>query len=224
MSTDRTEDIATVLADVSAEVERVDPGRMTVLLEELFRWNPQLGLVSKQNTPEVVVRLIRRSAQLWRFVTDNAVLPMPGATGSAEEPPLRVADVGSGGGFPGLLWKLLEPRLDVTLIERKDRKVAFLERAIVRMQLDGVEALSSDLADVARKDVFQGAFDVVVLMAVSDPSDLAAPIERILKPSGYLCAVRGRDQAPRPPRIGESLKERVKEERADGRFLLYQKI
>lgn len=219
MSKDRTDDIATVLAGVSADVGRIDPNLLTLLLEELFRWNPQLGLVSKQNTTDVVARLIRRSTQLWRFVTENTNFP----TTLANDPPIRVADVGSGGGFPGLLWKLLEPRLDITLIERKDRKVAFLERAIVRMKLKGVDAASADLVSVARREGFESAYDMVVLMAVADPGDLAVPIEMILKPSGYLCVVRGRDQAPRSQLLGSSLQERVVEERADGRFLLYQK-
>ncbi len=223
MSKDRTDDITTVLTAVASDVARVDLDQLAVLLEELFRWNPQLGLVSKQNTTDVVVRLIRRSVETWRFVADNTGLAPSATASSTGGRRIRVADVGTGGGFPGLLWKLLEPRLDMTLIERKDRKVAFLERAIIRMGMDGVQALSADLLDIARKDAFQEAFDVVVLMAVGDPGDLAGPIERILKHSGYLCAVRGRDQAPPQPRLGRTLEERVFEERPDGRFLLYQK-
>ena len=226
MSKDRTDDITTVLTAVASDVARVDLDQLAVLLEELFRWNPQLGLVSKQNTTDVVVRLIRRSVETWRFVADNTGLAPSGtanSTNSTGGPVIRVADVGTGGGFPGLLWKLLEPRLDLTLIERKDRKVAFLERAIIRMGMEGVQTHAADLLEIARKDTFQDAFDVVVLMAVGDPRDLAGPIEKILKHSGYLCAVRGRDQAPPQPRLGRALEKRVFEERPDGHFLLYQK-
>jgi 16S rRNA (guanine527-N7)-methyltransferase len=223
MLKDRTDDISTVLTAVAADVTRVDLDKLTIFLEELFRWNPQLGLVSKQNTPDVIVRLIQRSMQMWQFVADHTGLTPSGVAKGAHAQPIRVADVGSGGGFPGLLWKLLDPGLGVTLIERKDRKVTFLERAIMRMGIEGTEAVSADVVDFARKESSQGAFDVVVLMAVSDPGTLAGPIEKILKASGYLCAVRGRDQAPQAPRLGGALVERVSDERPDGRYLLYQK-
>jgi len=214
MSRDKTDLISKVLADASAELGGVDTGRLTILLAELFRWNPQLGLVSKHHTADVVTRLIRRSVHMWRFLTDRGGM-VPG--------PYRVADVGSGGGFPGLLWKLLEPRLDMALIERKDRKAVFLERVILKMRIDGASAISADLFDLAREGGQEDAFDVVTLMAVGDPADLAGPVESMLKPAGFLCAVRGRDQAPPPDTIGEHLVRHTVEEREDGRYVLYKK-
>jgi 16S rRNA (guanine527-N7)-methyltransferase len=218
MSKDRTESITMILADVAPALGGVDIERLTTLLTELIRWNPQLGLVSKHNTVEVTERLIKRSAHLWRFFEDHAGLSLGG-----REKPLRVADIGSGGGFPGLLWKLLEPDLDMTLIERKERKAAYLDRVILRMGLDGATVLSADLADVAKDTAKRETYDLVTLMAVGDPADFAAPIESVLKPAGFLCAVRGRDQAEPPARIGERLRRVRHDDRKDGRYVLYQK-
>ena len=55
----------------------------------------------------------------------------------------RLADVGSGAGFPGLAIKLASPELAVTLIESNKKKCAFLHEAVRALELPGVEIIST---------------------------------------------------------------------------------
>ena len=88
-------------------------------LRELLQWNDELGLVSKRDPLDACIRLVIESAELG----DIAARVLT----SSEH---RVADVGSGGGFPGVVWGFLFPQWNLVLIERREKKAAFLERVV----------------------------------------------------------------------------------------------
>jgi 16S rRNA (guanine527-N7)-methyltransferase len=88
--------------------------RLNIYQDLLLRWQGMLNLVSAATLPKFWTRHVADSAQLREFA--------PGA--------LRWADLGSGGGFPGLVIGILlaeEPGARVHLIERDKRKAAFLQ-------------------------------------------------------------------------------------------------
>jgi 16S rRNA (guanine527-N7)-methyltransferase len=208
-------DWSTVLASLAGAFPRLDRRVLEVFLEELFRWNPQLGLVSKRDTPAVVSRLVEQSVHLWDFIVE--------ATPPEAARLCDVADIGSGAGFPGLVWKMLDPALQVELIERKERKVAFLERVIARTALPRVTATAADLRDLARREDRKGSLDLAVMIAVTDPENLAAPVERLLRTRGFFCFVRGREQTtPGEQLEGTALCRKAVRETAHGRFFLYE--
>jgi 16S rRNA G527 N7-methylase RsmG len=111
MPTEHSDDVSEVLAATTDVRSRVDLSVLRSFLEELFRWNSQLGLVSKRDTPVVVVRLISQSVRLWDFVRESLAAERFAGVH-------RVVDVGSGGGFPGMIWKMLSPEREFLLIER----------------------------------------------------------------------------------------------------------
>jgi 16S rRNA (guanine527-N7)-methyltransferase len=92
----------------------VDQQRLNIYQDLLLRWQGMLNLVSAATVPHLWTRHIADSAQL-RNLAPNA---------------LRWADLGSGGGFPGLVIAILLadlPGAQVHLIERDKRKAAFLQ-------------------------------------------------------------------------------------------------
>jgi len=86
---------------------------------ELRRWNPRLSLVGPGTAEEVVER---------HYGEALAALPLLGDARA-------LLDVGSGGGFPGLVLAAARPELEVTLVEARERKWAFLQAAARRAEL-----------------------------------------------------------------------------------------
>lgn len=215
MTTPNHDDVSAVLGAVEDLIPRFDPGVLRLYLEELARWNPQLGLVSKRDTTRTVARLLRESVSLWDFVAEVA-RPEVGAI-------RRVVDIGSGAGFPGMVWSLLDSNLSVELLERKERKVAFLERVIAKTANHRATATAEDLSIFSRRTDRKASFDLAVMLAVADPVAVAAPVERILRTPGFFCTVRGREQTDPGERLGETkLARRSVRESADGLFALYE--
>lgn len=116
MSADGQRDMADLLADVSRETRR----QLEVLVETLERWQKAINLVGKTTLEGVWKRHILDSAQLVPLIPAEAK---------------TLADLGSGGGFPGLVIAAMRPDLEVTLIESDARKAAFLGEAGRKMGL-----------------------------------------------------------------------------------------
>jgi len=216
MPANHADDINRVLSALSETLPRFDNEALRVFLAELFHWNPQLGLVSKRETPVVVARLLRQSVRLWDFVSNTA-------GGSRRKSPWHIIDIGTGGGVPGLVWKLLVPELDVILLERKERKVAFLERVVARVGLKGIAPVAADLREIASRDAYRDRFDLAVLMAVTDPAKLSHAIESVLVDHGLFATIRGRDGREPGERLGRSLEKKASFEAEDARLFLFEK-
>ena len=96
-----------------------------------------------------------------------------------------VADLGSGGGLPGIPVAIARPDVRVTLIEARQRRVAFLEWIAESLSLPNVEIVASRIEDVS------GTFDACLARALAGPAEswrLAAPL---LGPAGRLIYFAG---------------------------------
>lgn len=106
----------------------------------------------------------------------------------------RIADVGAGAGFPGLVLAVALPGARVDLVESVGRKCEFMRQAIDAAEIPNATVLntrSEDLASSAGRE----AYDAVTARAVGRLSTLAELASPLLKPNGVLVAWKGkRDQ------------------------------
>src|SRR5487761_1434363 len=85
----------------------------------------------------------------------------------------KVADVGSGGGLPGLPLKIARPDLELTLIEADQDKAAFLVHAGEQLGREGVEVVARRAEDAGHDPRLREAFDVAVARALAPMPVLA---------------------------------------------------
>ena len=115
----------------------------------LMRWNRTLNLTSIKTVDEVLERHYCESLFL------GAQLPQSSHAGVSQ---LRIADIGSGAGFPGFPVAVLRPDWSVTLIESHQRKAVFLREA--SRKLPNVRVLAKRAEDV--KEQFNWAISRAV--------------------------------------------------------------
>lgn len=156
------------------DVSRETAGRLADYAALLRAWNPKINLVSKQTLTELETRHFADSAQLL-------ALSPPDAT--------TWADLGSGGGFPGLVVALLaaelRPALRVILVESDQRKAVFLRTVAQRT---GVPA--TVLADRIEAVPPLGA-DVLSARALAPLTTLLDYADRHLAPTGTALFPKG---------------------------------
>jgi 16S rRNA (guanine527-N7)-methyltransferase len=90
----------------------------------MLHWNRKMSLTTVTDPVEIV-----------RFHFGESMFSAPILTKKNG----RLADVGSGAGFPGIPLKLVEPALKVTLIESNAKKASFLSEVIRELKIEGVE-------------------------------------------------------------------------------------
>jgi 16S rRNA (guanine527-N7)-methyltransferase len=95
---------------------------------------------------------------------------------------VRVVDVGSGGGLPGLPLKIARPGLSMTLIEANQAKAAFLVRACAELGLQSVVVVASRAEEVGHDPLYRESFDVAVARALAPMPvlvELCLPLVRV---------------------------------------------
>ena len=103
-----------------------------------------------------------------------------------------LADVGSGGGLPGIPIKILRPDLATTLVESTGKKARFLRHAVDSLSLRGVEVANTRVEDLGRTRTHRGAYDVVTCRAVARLSVVAEYCVPLLEPGGCVIAMKSR--------------------------------
>ncbi len=106
-----------------------------------------------------------------------------------------VADVGSGGGFPGLVAAACLPDCEFTLIEPMERRVEWLAECVDAMGLSNVRierARSEEVIAAMRKNRAMHPFAVVTCRAVAPMTKLAGWTLPLVKSHGQLVALKGR--------------------------------
>ena len=86
---------------------------------------------------------------------------------------VKVIDVGTGAGFPGLALKIAYPNLQVTLLDSLNKRINFLNEVILQLGLTGVETVHGRAEDFAKPDKLRGKFDLCVSRAVANLSTLS---------------------------------------------------
>jgi 16S rRNA (guanine527-N7)-methyltransferase len=103
----------------------------------------------------------------------------------------RIADIGAGAGFPGLVLAVALPGAQVDLIESVGRKCEFMRRAIEAAGVPNARVLNSRSEDWAAGDGHE-SYEAVTARAVGRLSTLAELASPLLKPNGVLVAWKGK--------------------------------
>lgn len=141
---------------------------------QVRRWNAAINLVSKNSLDDLWGRHIADSAQVFRLCPSKAT---------------SWVDLGSGGGFPGLVVAVLgreaKPELSVTLVEADVRKATFLRQAAQALGLN-VTVLSTRIESLPPQKA-----DVLSARALASLSELLNYADRHLRPDGSAIFPKG---------------------------------
>lgn len=111
---------------------------------------------------------------------------------SSFEGATKVADVGSGGGLPGIPLAIALPDTEVMLFESVGKKAAFLEYAARELALQNVVVVNGRVEEAGRRGSHRGAYDLCTVRAVGRLSVLAEYCLPLLRVGGYVVAMKGR--------------------------------
>jgi 16S rRNA (guanine527-N7)-methyltransferase len=106
---------------------------------------------------------------------------------------LRLVDVGSGGGMPGLPLKIAFPALRVTLVESVNKKAEYLRETVAELGLSDVEVVAQRAEVAGRSEAHRDAYDCATARALGTLPVVVELCAPFLAPGGLLVAQRSGD-------------------------------
>jgi len=104
---------------------------------------------------------------------------------------IKVVDIGTGAGFPGLPIAIAKPSWQVTLVDSKQKKVAFVEETIENVQISNAIAQWGRGEDINKLSAYKKKYDLALVRAVGKPDICASYALPFLKRSGTAVLYRG---------------------------------
>ena len=141
------------------------------LVDELEQGNAQFNLTAIRDRPGMLRKHVLDSLSLQAYLRGE-----------------RVADVGTGAGFPGLVLAIVNPDRRFTLIEATGKKARFVEQTTQRLGLSNVLVVNSRAETYRPSELF----DTVVARALSSLADFVAYAGHLCAPGGRLLAMKGK--------------------------------
>ena len=165
---DFNHEIESVLFPLSSEQQN----RFSAYCRLIQEWNEKMNLTAITETEEVYEK---------HFLDCAYAL--------SEEVTGKVLDVGSGAGFPGIVWKILKPDLEITLLEPTQKRCRFLNAVIEELQLQKIEVVSRRAEEYITER--REYYDTVTARAVADLSVLSELCLPFVRKGGYFAAMKG---------------------------------
>lgn len=143
----------------------------------LIEWNEKINLTAITDESEVASKHFADCLAIF----DSGVI----ADGC------KVVDVGTGAGLPGLVMKIGNKTLDVTLMDSLGKRINFLNEVIAELGLENVQTVHSRAEDFGKDKNYREQYDVCVSRAVANLATLSELCLPLVKKGGYFISMKG---------------------------------
>ncbi len=185
--------------NVNSEMRRCFETHKALIRE----WNPFASLVSSGDIAELDTRHLVDSLSLVPSVLaacrNGGTVPQAsrpdGTVAQASRVHSTLLDIGSGGGFPAVPIKAVLPELELVMVERSSRRVAFLRKVTAASNLAGVRIVNGNFPENLDIDIDTGIC-AITARAVEKPGELARRLVPFLEAGAvYICQSESAKQA-----------------------------
>ena len=155
----------------------------SIYLSELKKWNKAYNLTGLKKDEDIIIKHFLDSLLYLKAIPDGGI---------------KVADIGTGAGFPGIPIKIIRPEISMYLIEPSGKKSAFLRHIIRLLQLRNINVIEKRIEEVKVNQELTSPVDVAVTRALFDIKEFIKKASHIVKKDGLLILNKG-------PKVKEEL-------------------
>lgn len=158
------------------ELDEAALTRLFLYFKELKHWSRRINLIAKKATDTEILEK--------HFLDSLTLLPLL----DGEKP--HLLDIGTGAGFPGLVCKAAKPELQLTLVEPRQKRVAFLSHINRTLKLENVTILDCRVEDETRLPA-NGKFTHITSRAVSEVKVILEMSNRFMESGVQVICMKG---------------------------------
>ena len=143
----------------------------------LIEWNKKINLTAIIEPKEIILKHFIDSLTILKYVNDNE----------------KMLDVGTGAGFPGIPIKIMNEKIEITLLDSLNKRINFLNEVINKLKLKNISAIHSRIEDYGKNNKYREKYDIVTSRAVANLATLSEYMLPMLKIKGKSICMKGSD-------------------------------
>ena len=145
--------------------------------EFLLEYNQNVNLTAITEPKDVIQKHFIDSLNILKYINEEET----------------VIDVGTGAGFPAIPLKILNEKLDITLLDSLNKRLIFIEKLIDLIELNNIKLIHSRVEDAGRNVNYREKYDVVTSRALAKLNVLVEYCLPLVKTGGKFIAMKGND-------------------------------
>lgn len=143
----------------------------------LIEWNEKMNLTAITEPLEIIQKHFVDSLTILNRIEDNQ----------------KVVDVGTGAGFPGIPLAIMNPKLEITLVDSLNKRLVFLQEVINKLKLKNIEIVHARAEDFGQNKNYREKFDIATSRAVANLSTLSEYLLPLVKVNGKCICMKASD-------------------------------
>jgi 16S rRNA (guanine527-N7)-methyltransferase len=171
------------LQQLDISISEVQLTAFITYLAELKKWNRAYNLTALKTDRDIIIKHFLDSLLYLKSIPSG---------------PVRLADAGTGAGFPGIPVKIISPRIQLDLIEPTRKKASFLRHIIRRLDLKAATVIEDRLEHLGQEH--EKYYDTIVSRAAFHMKDFLIKACPYVKDDGILVLSKG-------PNVSDELNE-----------------
>lgn len=141
----------------------------------LLEWNEKINLTAITEPEDIILKHFVDCATILKYIEDKD----------------KIIDIGTGAGFPGIPLKILNEKLDITLMDSLNKRINFLNEIINKLDLKNIVAIHARAEELARNKEYREKFDIATSRAVANLSTLSEYMLPFVKKNGMVISMKG---------------------------------
>ncbi len=158
-------------------------------MKNILKWNEVINLTAIKNEDEFIVKhyvdCLTALSEIENYKNEIQEL------NNGELKEVKLIDVGTGAGFPGVPLKIAIPELNVTLIDSVQKKLNCVKDSCEKARIENINIIHTRAEDLQKQKEYFEQFDIVTTRAVSNMSNLAKWMLPFLKKGGIAICMKG---------------------------------
>ena len=163
------------LLKINIQVQNEQIEQLYNYMNLLIEWNEKINLTAITEPSEIILKHFVDSLTISKYINKNE----------------KIADIGTGAGFPGIPLKILNPDNDIVLIDSLNKRINFLNEVIKSNNLNRIQAIHARAEEIGHNNNYRGQFDVVTSRAVAKLNVLLEYMLPLVKAGGKCICLKG---------------------------------
>ena len=175
--------------ELNIKINKESIDELLLFKDMLLEWNKKTNLTSITDDEAIFIKHFFDSATCM-------------ATGYIKDG-FEVVDIGTGAGFPGLVLKVLNKKINITLLDSLRKRTNYLENLVINLGLKDVEIIHGRAEEYGNKEDYREKYDIALSRAVASINVLLEYCLPYIREGGYFLCQKG-------PKFKDELKEAEK--------------